>query len=87
MNEPIYSTSQVLLADAKRLHVFHCLHAAEDDRVLATAEAMYLHVNRKSGRVGDASPEMVVKAAAIADAHENLSRPEAAGRYVGQRKD
>ena len=85
VNEPIYSTVQILLSDAKRLHVFYRLHAAEDDRVLATAEAMYLHVNRKSGRVCDASPEMVVKAAAIADAHENLSRPEAAGRYVGQR--
>ncbi len=85
VNEPIYSTSQVLLADAKRLHVFHCLHAAEDDRVLATAEAMYLHVNRKSGRVCDASPEMVAKTTAIADAHENLPRPEAVGRYVGQR--
>ena len=85
VNEPIYSTVQILLSDAKRLHVFYRLHAAEDDRVLATAEAMYLHVNRKSGRVCDASPEMVAKAIAIADAHENLPRPEAAGRYVGQR--
>ena len=85
MNEPIYSTVQILLSDAKRLHVFYRLHAAEDDRVLATAEAMYLHVNRKSGRVCAASPEMVAKAIAIADAHENLPRPEAAGRYVGQR--
>ncbi len=85
VNEPIYSTVQIMLSDAKRLHVFYRLHAAEDDRVLATAEAMYVHVNRKSGRVCDASPEMVAKAAAIADAHENLSCPEAAGRYVGQR--
>ena len=85
VNEPIYSTLQILLSDTKRLQVFYRLHATEDDRILATAEALYLHVNRKSGRVCDASPEMVAKAKTIADAHENLPRPEAAGRYVGQR--
>ena len=85
VNAPMYSTVQILLADAKRLHVFYRLHAAEDDRVLATTEAMYLHVGRESGRVCDASPEMVTKATAIANAHANLPRPEAAGRHVGQR--
>ena len=86
VNKTIYSTSQVLLADAKRLHVFHRLHAAEDDRLLASAEAMYLHVDRKSGRVCEASPEVAAKAITIADAHAQLPRPEAAGRYVGQRE-
>jgi len=85
VNAPIYSTSQVLLADGKRLHVFHRLHAAEDDRLLATAEAMYLHVDRESGRVCEAGPEVHAKAIAIANAHAKLPRPEAAGRYVGQR--
>ncbi len=85
VNEPIYSTLQILLSDTKRLHVFYSLHAAEDDRILATAEALYLHVDRKSGRVSDASPEMVAKAAAIAGAHENLPIPKSVGRYVGQR--
>lgn len=86
VNEPIYSTAQILLADTKRLHIFYRLHAAEDDRVLATAEAMYLHVNRDSGRVCAASPEMVAAVAKIADAHSDLPRPEAAGKYVGRRK-
>ena len=86
VNKTIYSTSQVLLADARRLHVFHRLHATEDDRLLASAEAMYLHVGRKSGHVCEASPEVVAKATTIADAHAQLPRPEAAGRYLGQRK-
>ncbi len=85
VNAPIYSTVQILLSDTKRLHAFYRLHSSEDDRVLATTEAMYLHVGRKSGRVCDASPEMVAKANRLADAHEKLPRPEAAGRYVGQR--
>jgi carnitine 3-dehydrogenase len=85
-NEKIYSTAQVLMADTKRLHVFYQLHATEDDRVLATTEAMYLHVDRESGRVCDASPEIVDAAKSIADAHASLPRPAATGRYVGQRK-
>ncbi|MFQ5547182.1 MAG: carnitine 3-dehydrogenase [Woeseia sp.] len=86
VNQPIYSTAQVLMADAKRMHVFYYLRAAEDDRVLSTMEAMYLHVARKSGRASDASPEMVAAIEELANAHENMPRPEAAGRQVGQRK-
>ena len=86
VNEAIYTTSQVLLADAKRLHVFHRIHASADDRLLATAEQMYLHVNRESGRVCTAGDEIRRKATALADAHAALPRPDAVGRYVGQRK-
>ncbi|MFQ6006954.1 MAG: carnitine 3-dehydrogenase [Woeseia sp.] len=86
VNEPIYSTAQVLMADAKRMHVFYNLHAAEDDRVLSTMEAMYLHVSRQSGRVSDAGPEMVAAMNDIAEAHADLPHPDAAGRHVGQRK-
>ena len=85
VNEKIYSTAQLLLADTKRLHIFYRLHAADDDRLLATTEAMYLHVDRQSGRVCEADPELVTNAKAIADAHANLPKPDAAGRYVGQR--
>jgi carnitine 3-dehydrogenase len=85
-NEKIYSTAQVLMADTKRLHVFYQLHATEDDRVLATTEAMYLHVNRESGRVCEASPKIIAAVKSIADAHAELPRPSATGRYVGQRK-
>jgi carnitine 3-dehydrogenase / betainyl-CoA thioesterase len=86
VDERIYSTAQVLMADKKRLHVFYHLHAANDDRVLATTEAMYLHVNRESGRVCEASPTIAANAKAIAGAHAGLPQPAATGRYVGQRK-
>ncbi len=84
-NARIYSTAQILSADQKRIHVFYCLHAAEDDRLLATTEAMYLHVNRESGRVCAASDHIVEKIQAIADAHAALPKPKAVGRFVGQR--
>ena len=85
VNEPFYTTVQILLADSKRLHVFYRMHAAEDDRLLATLEAMYLHVNMKSGRVVAAADTATEKLMNIATAHAALPKPEAAGRCVGQR--
>ena len=86
VNERIYSTMQMLVSDTKRLHVFYRLHSTDDDRLLATTEAMYLHVGKESGKVCDAESGMVEKARRIADAHADLPRPDAVGRYVGQRR-
>ena len=85
VDEPMYSTVQVLAADPKRLHVFYRLHAAADDRVLATLEAMYLHVNMKTGKVAPASAAAIAPLLALADGHAQLDKPDSAGRYVGQR--
>ena len=84
-NAPIYTTAQFLSVDEKRLHIFYCLRASDDDRLLATTEAMYLHVNRKAGRVCPAADNLVAAARRIAAAHETLPRPEVVGRFVGQR--
>jgi len=85
VNESFYTTVQILLADAKRLHVFYRMHAVEDDRLLATLEAMYLHVNMKTGKVVAAESDATTKLMKIAEVHMALEKPEAAGRYVGQR--
>ena len=85
VNESFYTTVQILLADAKRLHVFYRMHAVEDDRLLATLEAMYLHVNMKTGKVVAAESDATTELMKIAEAHVALEKPEAAGRYVGQR--
>ncbi len=85
VNEAMYTTVQILAADAKRLHVYYRLHAAEDDRLLAAMEAMYLHVSLESGRVCAADEAAIDRLLAIAREHAELARPEAAGRRVGQR--
>ena len=85
VNEPYYTAVQIVLADAKKLHVFFRMHAAADDRLLATLEAMYLHVDMASGRVVAADGEATQQLMAMADCHAELSRPETAGRFVGQR--
>jgi carnitine 3-dehydrogenase len=85
VNESFYTTVQILLADPKRLHVFYRMHAIEDDRLLATLEAMYLHVNMKTGRVVAAESDATSKLMKMADTHIALPTPETAGRHVGQR--
>ena len=85
VNSPMYSTTQVLRVSEKTLHLFHRLHAGEDDRVLSVAEQFYLHVG-PDGRVCAADPELLARANAFADAHASLPWPEQAGRQVGQRK-
>ena len=85
VDEPIYTTVQMLAAGDRKMHVFYCLHAAADNRLLATSEALYLHVGRQTGRVCPAGERLVANAKAIAEAHAGLSAPDAVGRFVGQR--
>jgi carnitine 3-dehydrogenase len=85
VNEPYYTTVQILLADPKRLHVFYRMHASDDDRLLATLEAMYLHVDMGSGKVAAATDAAIEKLMALAATHADLDKPDSAGRFVGQR--
>ncbi len=82
----MYVLTQVLHADEKRLHVFHQLLAREDDRLLATGEHMFLHVDRNQGKSCPAGEGIMQHLRPLAGAHAGLSKPELAGRYVGQRK-
>lgn len=77
------STTQILSADDKRIHVFHSLHAA-DGATLATAEMMLLHVDMGAGRAGPAAREVLERLIPMAVGHTALARPREAGRAVGQ---
>ena len=61
------------------------MEALEDRRLLATLEAMYLHVNMASGKVAAATDEAMQPLMEIASTHTALPSPDAAGRHVGQR--
>lgn len=86
IGERLYATSQIIEADEKRLHVYHVLHAASDNRIVATAEQMMLHVDSRTGKTGPARSSIREKLDPIAAAHAALSRPEAVGRFTGQRR-
>jgi carnitine 3-dehydrogenase len=84
--EPLYVTAQVLAVDDKRLHLFQRLHRGRDDKLIATAEQMYLHVDTKAAKAAPADPKIRSKLESIRSDHAGLPRPPEAGRPVGHEK-
>jgi len=81
--EPIYATSQVMLAKGKKLQLFNRLHH-KDGRLLATGEHMYIHVDLNSRSACDPDDQVLTRAAKYATAHADLPHPDGAGRSIGQ---
>ena len=81
--EPLYVTAQVLAVDDKRLHLFQRLHRGRDDKLIATAEQMYLHVDTKAAKAAPADPKIRAKLESIRSDHSGLPHPPEAGRPVG----
>jgi carnitine 3-dehydrogenase len=84
--EPLYVTAQLLAVDDKRLHLFQRLHRGRDDKLIATAEQMYLHVDTKAAKAAPADPKIRAKLESIRSDHSGLPRPPEAGRPVGHEK-
>jgi carnitine 3-dehydrogenase len=82
--ERLRVTTQVIGADGKRLHVFHRLHRASDEALIATGEHLFLHVDQGAGKAVPAAPEILARMARLAADHAGLPRPEGAGRFVGE---
>lgn len=80
------ATTQILSADDKRLRLFHRILNRDTQEVLATAEQMLLHVDATAGKANPVSGDVGERVAALAASHASLPRPDAAGRYVGQRR-
>jgi carnitine 3-dehydrogenase len=83
--EPLYCTTQVLHVDDKRLHVFHRLHRAADDALVASAEQMHLHVDKAAAKAAPVGAALRAKLDALQRAHTTLPLPPSAGRPVGSR--
>ena len=84
LGDRLTGTLQVLGADEKRLHVF--IRIQRGDEVVASLEQMLLHVDMKANKTCAAAPGVLAKLDPITQAHKALPRPEAAGRFVGQRR-
>jgi carnitine 3-dehydrogenase len=82
--EPLYVTTQLLGVDDKRLHVFHRMHRGRDDKQIATAEQMYLHVNTAAAKAAPADAKIRAKLESICTGHAGLPLPTEAGRAVGR---
>ncbi len=81
---PLHLATRILAADDKRIHLFHEMVRSDEDRLLATAEQMLLHVDTRAGRACPAGKTIRARLARIAEAHAALPRPEAVGRRVGE---
>jgi carnitine 3-dehydrogenase len=82
--EPLYVTTQLLGVDDKRLHVFHRMHRGRDDKQIATAEQMYLHVDTAAAKAAPADSKIRAKLESIRGGHAGLPLPPEAGRPVGR---
>ena len=84
LGDRLTGTLQVLGMDDKRLHIF--IRILREGQPVATIEQMCLHVDMKAGKTCAAAPEILATLRPIAEAHAALPKPEAAGRFTGQRK-
>jgi carnitine 3-dehydrogenase len=82
--EPLYVTTQLLAVDDKRLHVFHRMHRGRDDKLIATAEQMYLHVDTAAAKASSADAKIRAALESIRGGHAGLPKPPEAGRPVGR---
>ncbi|MGC2460530.1 MAG: carnitine 3-dehydrogenase [Steroidobacteraceae bacterium] len=80
--EPLYVTTQIPGLDDKRIHLFHCLHRRRDDRLVATAEQLYLHVSRAAGKASPMDAAVRAKLENIRAAHASIAEPARSGRHL-----
>ncbi len=83
----LYSTTQLLNADEKRIHVFHRLHRDDDDTLLATAEMMLLHVDTRASKACTVDSEIGNRLQSILSEHQKLPKPSQAGRSISMRSE
>ena len=81
--EPLAVTTQLLDLDEKRLHLFHAMYHGRGGELLATAEQMLLHVDMTEPRSAPIASEVYEALQAIMAVHEDLPKPEQAGRRIG----
>jgi len=82
IDDTLTCTIQVLGVDQKRLHIAHEMYRTRDDKLIATAEQMLLHVDIESGRTAEFPTEIQQRLDAIAESHSGLNRPDWVGRSI-----
>jgi carnitine 3-dehydrogenase len=75
--EPLYVTTQILGLDDKRVHLLHNLFRRRDERLVASAEQLYLHVDRSAAK---AAPMDAAVHARLQKVHAGHARIEAPAR-------
>jgi acyl-CoA thioester hydrolase len=75
--------TQLIAFDAKRLHLYHSLHLAGDEKELACNEQMLLHVDLAGPHSAPFTEATLATLAAISAEQADLARPALLGRVIG----
>ncbi len=84
ISEKIYSKTQVIFGESKKLHLFHWLYH-ESDRLLATAEHMLIHVDLKTRAASLPNDDVLKRMSMVYEAHKELPKPDGLNRAVGDK--
>ena len=82
--EHISITTQVLLGEGKKLHLFHRIFGTNDE-LAATCETLLLHMNLKTRRTSPPARKIALKLDVYVKTHADMLMPRGAGRHVGQK--
>ncbi len=74
--------TQIIGHDAKRLHVYHALHRADDAALLAANEQMLLNVDMSGPRSAPFAAPVLPLVQALAALHATMPRPAYCGRSI-----
>jgi carnitine 3-dehydrogenase len=85
VGDALYVTTQIIGLDDKRLHVFHRMHRAVDDLLVASDEQIHLHVDTQAGKTTPMDAALRARLDAVRRAHAAAPVPEDAGKPVGSR--
>jgi carnitine 3-dehydrogenase len=73
--EPIHVTTQMLELDAKRVRLYHCVHRTRDDKLIATAEQLYVRVDARASHSAPLEPSVHARLERLRAAHTGLPAP------------
>jgi acyl-CoA thioesterase FadM len=82
VGERLRYVTQLVGADAKRMHVFHWMTEAGSGDEVATNELMFLHVDTATERVTPMPADRRSAVTALAAQHARLPVPRSAGRHI-----
>ncbi|WP_338478772.1 thioesterase family protein [Pseudomonas trivialis] len=75
--------TQLIAFDAKRLHLYHSLHLAGEEKALAGNEQMLLHVDLAGPHATPFSEATLARLMALSAGQKDLPRPALLGRVIG----
>lgn len=85
LGDPITVTSQLIAADAKRLHIFHRMSRGDETYLAATNELMALHVDLAGPHAAPMPEAAFIAVGRLLAEHRYLPAPPQLGRRIGIR--